>query len=294
MKCLSVVAGVWVSARSPRPTDLGTLVPIWGPMTEVHLEIDERGVATITIDDPERYNPLTRDAYATIQGHLDDIEGGDTRCVVFEGAGDAFSGGGDVEGMGDSLDAGRDPAAEIDEIRTHEQAAVERVYEFPVPTVAKVDGPAVADGAALAVACDATLASKRARLGFTHVRFGLSLDAGASYLLPRLVGEKRALDLALRGELVGAERAHELGLVTRVFPTGTFDTEADAYVAELAAGPPLAQREIKRLVRESWNRSLPTALDEEARTQAIMFDTDDYREGVRAFLDDRDPEFEGR
>lgn len=263
-------------------------------MTEVHLETDEQGVATITIDDPERYNPLTREAYATILDHLDDIEASaDARCVVFEGAGDAFSGGGDVEGMGDSLQEGRDPATEIDEIRAHEQAAIERIYTFPVPTVAKVDGPAVADGAALAVACDVTLASERSRLGFSHVRFGLSLDAGASYLLPRLVGEKRALDLALRGEFVGAERALELGLVTEVYPTGTFDAEADGYIASLAAGPPLAQREIKRLVREGWDRSLPTALDEEARTQAIMFDTEDYREGVRAFLEDRDPAFEG-
>lgn len=263
-------------------------------MTEVHLDVDDDGIATITIDDPERYNPLTREAYATILDHLDDVEERGARVVVFEGAGDAFSGGGDVQGMGDSIEEGRDPAAEISEISDHEQDAVERVYEFPVPTVSKVDGPAIADGAALAVACDATLASDNARIAFSHVWFGLSMDAGASYLLPRLVGEKQALDLALRGEMIGAERAHELGLVTRVFPHESFEAEADDYVADLAEGPPLALREIKRLVKEGSDRSISTALDEEARTQAIMFDTEDYREGVRAFLDDREPEFEGR
>jgi len=253
----------------------------------------EDDVATITFDDPERYNPVTREGYATIMEHLDRVED-EARCVVFEGAGPAFSGGGDVEGMGEELEERRVPAEEIEEIRAHEQAAVERVYEYPVPTVAKVDGPAVADAAALAVACDVTLASERARIGFTHVRFGLGPDAGASYVLPRAVGEKRALDLALTGEVVDAERALDLGLVTRVFPTTTFEEEADAYVEDLASGPPLAQRAIKRLVRRGLDGTIGEALDGEATAQAALFDTEDYREGVRAFLEDRDPEFEGR
>lgn len=254
----------------------------------------EDSVATITIDDPDRLNPLSRERYAALLDRLDEVEASDARCLVVTGAGEAFSAGGDVEGMGETLDERPPASEEIDEIREHEQRAIERVVEFPLPTVAKVDGPATADGAALAVACDLTLASERARIGFPHVRFGLSLDAGVSYLLPRLVGEKRALDLALTGRVVDAERALEMGLFSRLYPTDEFDERADRTVERLAAGPPLAMRHIKRLVRDGLDAPLDVALDSEATTQAAMFGTADYREGVRAFLENRDPEFEGR
>ena len=259
----------------------------------IRLAIEEH-LATVTIDDPERLNPLSRERYASLLDRLDEVESSDVRCLVVEGAGEAFSAGGDVEEMGETL-AERPPAsAEIDEIREHEQRAIERIVEFPLPTVAKVDGPATADGAALAVACDLTLASQRARIGFPHVRFGLSLDAGVSYLLPRIVGEKAALDLALTGRVLDAERAHEMGLFSRLYPTDEFEERADRVVERLAAGPPLAMRHIKRLVCDGLDAPLDAALDNEASVQAAMFGTEDYREGVRAFLDDREPEFEGR
>lgn len=259
----------------------------------IRLAVDD-DVATITIDDPERLNPLSRERYAALLDRLDEVEASDARCLVVTGAGEAFSSGGDVEGMGDALDERPPASEEIDLIREHEQRAIERVVEFPLPTVAKVDGPATADGAALAVACDLTLASDRARIGFPHIRFGLSLDAGVSYLLPRLVGEKHALDLALTGRVVDAERAHELGLFSRLYPADEFEERADRVVERLAAGPPLATRHVKRLVRDGLDAPLDAALDSEATTQAAMFGTEDYREGVRAFLEDREPEFEGR
>ncbi|MFB6171723.1 MAG: enoyl-CoA hydratase/isomerase family protein [Haloarculaceae archaeon] len=254
----------------------------------------EDSVATITIDDPERLNPLSRERYAAILDCLATVEDSDARCLVFTGAGHAFSSGGDVEGMGDALDDRPPASEEIDEVREHEQRAIERVVEFPLPTVAKVDGPATADGAALAVACDLTLASERARIGFPHIRFGLSLDAGVSYLLPRVVGEKHALDLALTGRVVDAETAHEMGLFSRLYPADEFDERADDVIERLAGGPPVAARHVKRLVRDGLDAPLDAALDNEASVQAAMFGTADYREGVRAFLDDREPEFEGR
>ncbi|MFB6170134.1 MAG: enoyl-CoA hydratase/isomerase family protein [Haloarculaceae archaeon] len=250
-------------------------------------------VATVTIDDPDRYNPLTREAYAALLEAFDDVEASDARVLVIQGAGDAFSAGGDVEDMKESLDSRPPAAEEIDHIREHEQEAIARVVDLSVPTVAKVDGPATADGAALAVACDATLASERARLGFTHARFGLSLDAGASWLLPRLVGEKMALELAMTGRMVDAEEADELGLVNHVYPHDEFEARCEEYVAGLAEGPPLALPHVKRLVRRGTDRPLDEALDEEASVQAAMFATDDYEEGVRAFLEKRDPEFRG-
>ncbi len=254
----------------------------------------EGDIATITIDDPERYNPLTRDAYAALLDALKTVEESDARVLVIQGAGDAFSAGGDVEDMKDSLESRPPAAEEIDHIRDHEQEAIARVVELSIPTVAKVDGPATADGAALAIACDATLASEHARLGFTHARFGLSMDAGASWLLPRLVGEKMALELAMTGRMVDAEEADELGLVNHVYSEGEFETRCEEFVDGLADGPPLALPHIKRLVRRGTDRPLDEALDEEASVQAAMFATEDYEEGVRAFLEKRDPEFEGR
>lgn len=254
----------------------------------------EDDVATITIDDPEHLNPLSRERYTALLDRLEEVEASEARCLVVTGAGEAFSSGGDVEGMGESLDDRPPASEEIAEIREHEQRAIERVVEFPLPTVAKVDGAATADGAALAVACDLTLASERARIGFPHIRFGLSLDAGVSYLLPRLVGEKRALDLALTGEVVDAERAYDMGLFSRLYPTDEFDERADEVVERLAGGPPLAMGHVKRLVRDGLDAPLDAMLDSEATVQAAMFGTEDYREGVRAFLEKRDPEFEGR
>lgn len=254
----------------------------------------EADVATITIDDPERYNPLTREAYGALLDAFEDVEASDARVLVIEGAGDAFSAGGDVENMKESLESRPPAAEEYDHIRDHEQEAIARVVDLPVPTVAKVDGPAMADGAALAIACDVTLASENARLGFSHARFGLSMDAGASWLLPRLVGEKKALELAMTGRTVEADQADDLGLVNHVYAEDEFEQQAEGFVQQLARGPPLALPHIKRLVRRGTDRPLDEALDEEASVQAAMFDTEDYEEGVRAFLEKRDPEFEGR
>jgi enoyl-CoA hydratase/carnithine racemase len=171
---------------------------------------------------------------------------------------------------------------------------MQRVDEFPLYTVAKIDGPAVGAGAALSLACDIQVASERSVVGFVFRNVGLAIDNGASHFLPRVVGENVAKELAATGELVDAERAEELGLLNHVYPVESFEDEADALVKEIATGPTVALRHTKRLIDRGADADLADALADEAIAQAAVMETDDHREGVEAFLEKRDPEFEGR
>ncbi|QFU83539.1 enoyl-CoA hydratase-related protein [Natronorubrum aibiense] len=260
----------------------------------VQLELDADGPATITLDQPERRNALSEAIAAGISAALDEIEGSDARCVLLEGSGGSFSAGGDIERMikGIQTDAPIDERVRALERSTNE--LIGRLVSFPIPTIALVDGAAVGAGANLALACDMQLASERAAFGFVFRQVGLSVDAGTSYLLPRVVGENVAKELVLTGDIIGADRAHELGLVNHVYDADEFDEAVETFVEKITSGPPVALRHANRLLGEGLEKSLEQALTDEAVAQGIAFDTDDHEEGVTAFLEDRDPEFEGR
>ena len=261
------------------------------------------GAFTITMDEPERGNPLSRETYRTMSEALADAESTDARCVVLEGAGDAFSTGADIEALGgdeaEDADDGEDdggPTLEerVRTIQDHEHRLVEALITHPLPTVAKIDGPAIGDGACVGLACDVPLASERARIGFSHVRFALSMDCAGSYVLPRLLGRGMAMELALTGRIVDGERAAELGLVNHVYPTEEFEARADGIVEELATGPPVAQRQIKRLIRRGYDRGLEDVLHDEATSQVVAADTEDYARAAAALREGEEPEFVGR
>lgn len=253
----------------------------------------EDGVATVTLNRPDVRNALTTDVTAGVRDALDGL-GDETRCVVFEGAGDAFCAGGDVDAML-RLRGGEWTTEEaVRHVIEDTAGAVKRVFDCPYPTVAKVDGPAVGAGAAFALACDVRLFSTEGRIGFGFETLGLAVDSGVSYLLPREVGAGVAKELVYTGEVLDAERASDLGLANRVFDTDAFPEEADAFVSEVAAGPTAALRTSKRLLRRGFEVSLETAIEHEAAAQGALFGTEDHEEGVDAFLERRDPEFEGR
>ena len=264
---------------------------------EIRTSLDG-GTYTITMDEPERGNPLSRENYLTMSAALDEAESTDARCVVVEGAGDAFSTGADIESLGDDGDDAADREPTLDErvrtIQDHEHRLVRDLITHPLPTVAKIDGAAIGDGACVGLACDLPLASERARIGLSHVRFGLSMDCAASYLLPRLLGRGMAMELALTGRIVDGERAHELGLVNHVYPDDEFEERADELVAELATGPPIAQRHIKRLIRRGYDRELDDVLADEAASQVVAADTEDYARAAEALRNGEQPEFVGR
>lgn len=251
------------------------------------------GVARIRLNTPEKRNALSDAVTSGLIDALREIEGSDARCVVVEGEGPAFCAGGDIEAMVERYE--RDAPADEVVRRVIQQVGrcIQRLVECPLPTIAKVDGPAFGAGANVAIACDIQLLSENAKLGFGFRQVGLAVDSGTSYLLPRLVGENVAKELVFTGELLGAEEAADLGLANHVYAAETFEEEAEAFVSQVAEGPTVALRTSKRLLRHSAESSLSAAIEHEAAAQANVFDTADHAEGVSAFLEKRDPEFRG-
>ncbi len=264
-------------------------------MTDAVLLTVDDGVATLTLNRPDDRNALTREVSDDLRARFVALaDRDDVRCVVLEGEGSAFSAGGDIKAMHARLesDDSLDDAVATLERTTSETMA--RVVTCPYPTVAKINGPAVGAGANLAIACDIQLASASASIGFLFRQVGLGIDAGTSYLLPRIVGENVAKELVYTGEVLGAERAAELGLFNHVYPDGEFDDRVAELVGRIAGGPTVAFRHAKRLLREGTDKSLDRAMVDEATAQGIVFETEDHEEGVSAFLEGRTPEFEGR
>jgi enoyl-CoA hydratase/carnithine racemase len=254
----------------------------------------EEGVATLTLNRPSVRNALTEEISAGIIDSLAELEGSDARCLVVEGAGGAFSAGGDVNAMSERL-AGEVPLDEaVRHVSQETSRAVKRVAEFDLPTVAKIDGVAFGAGANLAIACDVQLASAESKISFGFRQVGLAVDSGTSYLLPRIVGENTAQELVMTGELVAAERAERLGLFNHVYPDAEFDERADEFVETIATGPTVALRTSKRLVRQGLESSLDQAMENEAAAQAAVFESEDHREGAESFMAGEEPDFEGR
>lgn len=253
----------------------------------------ESRIARVTLTDPDRRNALSTELASGVVAALDRLEGTDTRCVVVAGEESAFSAGGDVEAMVERADADEPLDDAVRHVIQDTGRCVRRLYESEFPTVAKVTGPAFGAGANLAIAADVLLFHADARIGFGFRNVGLAVDSGTSFLLPRLVGDNVAAELMYTGELLDADRALELGIANHVFDAETFEREAEALIEEIASGPSVALRTSKRLLRAD-SPSLGQAIRNEASAQAAVFDTEDHAEGVAAFVEKREPEFEGR
>lgn len=251
------------------------------------------GVARIRLNDPDKRNALSDRMTAGLIEALRDVEGSDARCVVVEGEGPSFCAGGDIAAMLDRAE--RDAPAEevVQRIIQRVGRCVQRLAECPLPTIAKVDGPAFGAGANVAIACDVQLLSDRAKVGFGFRQVGLAVDSGTSYLLPRLVGDNVAKELVFTGRLLDAEEAVEIGLGNHVYSAEEFDDHAESFVRQVADGPTVALRTSKRLLRHGRQSSLTQAVEHEAAAMANVFDTADHDEGVAAFREKRDPEFKG-
>ena len=252
----------------------------------VLLTTRQDAVLTLTLNRPERRNAANTELWHLLRQAVRELEDDrSVRAVVLTGAGGAFCAGADL------TDQDRDGHPVLRMRVVNE--IIERLRGLPVPTVAKVDGVAVGAGWNLALACDLVVATPAARFSQIFAKRGLSIDAGGSWLLPRLVGMQQAKRLTLLAEMIGADEAHELGLVTYVRDA----TEVDAFVADLvrrlASGPPIALALSKALLDEGTTRTLPEALAAEARAQSVNFGTD-AGAAFRAFRDKTEPEFTGR
>lgn len=259
----------------------------------VQLERDDDGVARIVLNDPDRRNALSVAMTDGIEAALDEIEGGDTRCVVVEGEGPAFCAGGDIDSMLERQRSDEPVDNAVRHVIQEIGRCVKRVYECEFPTVAKVDGAAFGAGANLAIACDVTALHEDAQIGFGFREVGLAVDSGTSYLLPRLVGENVAKELVYTGELLSADRAEELGVVNHAVGDDEFEARFSMLVDRIASGPTVALRTSKRLLRSEF-ATLGEAIEHEAGAQAAVLESGDHAEGVAAFSEKRQPEFEGR
>lgn len=248
---------------------------------------DEEPIATVTISNPERRNALGGEGSEALAAAFRELDADDeVRCVVVTGDGDAFCAGADL------ASTGGEPTAQSIDRGFH--AAVRGIMTCSKPVVAKVDGPAVGAGASIATACDFVYASESARIGFVFANIGLTADSGATFILPRLVGVRTAMDLLASADILDAEEAREVGLTTEVVPDGELDERVRERAVELANGPTRALAALRRLLLRSNANTLEEQLELESREQEIMFNTDDVVEGMTAFMEDREAEFEGR
>lgn len=251
-------------------------------------------IATVTLNRPDMRNALTQEISRGLLDVLDEIEDSDARCIVIEGAGGAFCAGGDINAMMQGLSGDVDTHEKVDQIIQETSRALVRVHEFSLPVVAKIDGPAFGAGANLAIACDMQIASEEASISFGFRQVGLAVDTGTSYFLPRIVGENTAKELVLTGRMLDAEEAADLGIFNHVYPESEFEAEFEAFVEPIATGPTVALKTSKRMLRQGLESTLEQAMTNEAGAQAAVFETHDHEEGATAFIEKRDPEFEGR
>jgi 2-(1,2-epoxy-1,2-dihydrophenyl)acetyl-CoA isomerase len=261
-------------------------------METLEVERSGQGIVTITLNRPERKNAINGTMWAELLTTFRDIAASpDDRVVVLTGAGGAFCSGADLSSG--SIDAG--------EPRQHQLTFMRRVgavalslQQLPQPTIAKVGGVAAGAGANLALGCDLIVASDEARFSEIFARRGLSIDAGGSWILPRLIGLHRAKELAFFADIISAKEAESFGIVNRVVPAGELDAFVDEWATRLAAGPPIALAQTKRLLNHGGTSTLEQALDNEGAAQTVNVATADVAEAIRAFLEKREPHFEGR
>lgn len=249
-------------------------------------------VATITLNRPERYNAVNLQlAQELMEAVLGCDEDPEVRMLVITGTGRAFSGGGDVKEFGERLEMA---SRYLKELTTILHTAISRICRMPKPVLAAVNGVAAGGGMSLALACDLVVAAESARFTMAYAGIGATPDGSSSYFLPRLVGLKRALELVYTNRTLTAREAEAWGLVNKVVPDPDFKAAVDELAEELAQGPTQAFGRAKRLLHLGSLESLETQMEHESQLIALSGRTEDFREGVRAFLEKRKASFRGR
>ena len=260
-------------------------------MAEYETIIAERSgnIARITLNRPDRLNSFTRAMHGELREALANLS--DARVLVLTGAGRGFCAGQDLNDRavapGEAVDLGET----VDECWN---PLVRILAELPQPVIAKVNGVAAGAGASLAMACDIVIAASTAKFIQSFSALGLVPDTGGSWHLTRHLGQGRAMGLALTGEPLEAPKAEEWGLIWKCVGGEWLDEETDRLAAKLASLPPLGLAAIKRIIRTSWDRSLDEELDLQRDEMRRLGFTEDYREGVTAFLEKRPATFTGR
>ena len=250
----------------------------------------EAGVGYIILNRPETLNSLSDQMMAEFVQVLDEVANDpEVKVVVITGKGRGFCSGAD---MGHSIFTGT-PAG-IERVLTLWHKVPAKLRGMPKPVIASVNGAAVGGGAGLALACDIIIASEQARFGQVFPTLGLHTDTGSTHTLPRLVGMARAMELLLTGRIINAREAEAMGMVSKVVPAESLESTTKELAESLAKGPPLALGMIKQSVYDALQTDLVTAMRREVDCLTITLLTEDCKEGTKAFLEKRKPEFRGR
>jgi len=250
-------------------------------------------VATITLDRPERKNPLTFDSYAELRDLFRSMaNAADVNAIVLAGAGDNFCSGGDVHEIIGPL-----TKLDMPGLLTFTQMTgdlVKAMRACPQPVIAAIDGVAVGAGAILAMASDLRIGTARSKTAFLFVRVGLSgCDMGACALLPRIIGHGRAAELLFTGRSMSGEEAERWGFFSRLCAPEKLLSEANALAGELSAGPIFAHAMTKKMLHQEWNMGIDEAIDAEAQAQALCMATNDFHRAYHAFIQKQKPQFKG-
>jgi len=259
----------------------------------IDFSIDERGVARLMLNRPDRLNSFTVEMHAEISQAFDQLERhGQTRALLLTGAGRGFCAGQDLADRavapgGAAVDLGQS-------VEAYYNPLVRRLVALPFPVVCAVNGVAAGAGANLALAADIVIAAKSAKFIQSFANIGLIPDTGGTWVLPRLIGQARALAITLTGQPVSAAQAEAWGMIWRAVDDDQLAAEAELLLSGFAKAPTLGLAKTKSMIRESWSHSLDQELDLQRDAMRRLGGTVDYAEGVDAFLNKRQPTFTGR
>lgn len=255
----------------------------------IALEMDGQ-VATVRLDRPDQLNAMPPGMADEMRSAFARLPALRARCLLITGNGRGFCSGADLHSSGSSGET----ANTLQLMRRHYNPMLLALAQLDVPVVTAINGAAAGVGCSLALSGDFTLAGKSAYFLQAFVNVGLIPDGGSSWMLPRLIGFPRAMEMMMLGERIGAERAAQWGLINRCLDDADLLIEAKALAARLAAGPTIAYGTLRKIVRAAQSQDIATTLDAEAMGQFVAASSRDAAEGVRAFQERRKPMFEGR
>lgn len=259
----------------------------------IQLEMRDERVAVLTLNRPAALNALTVTMGQEFRSAINEARESGARSIVLTGAGRAFCAGGDLREMQQMAEREGRLEAFFDEPLRLLNECILLLRRTPLPIIAAVNGSASGGGCNLALACDIVLAAESARFNQAFIKVGLTPDCGGTFILPRLVGWRRATELMMTGEQVDARRAVEMGMINRALPDAELMEAALALAVRLASAPTVAIGRIKELLEQSATNDYSAQLDLEHKAQLQSGQTKDFREGVAAFIEKRPPRFTG-
>jgi enoyl-CoA hydratase len=264
-------------------------------MSYEHIQLIRDGhVATLKLNRPEARNAMSIAMGDEVARAVEDVRAdGDIRVLVVTGEGRAFSGGGDLGMLAADAGIGEAHAGMGGPPREFYNRYLS-IATLPIPTLAAINGHAIGAGFCFALACDLRIASSNAKLGMTFTKLGIHPGMGATYFLPRLLGAARACDLLFTGRIIDAAEAEAMGILNRVVAHEAFPGAVETYAAELASAAPIAVRMVKRAIYRGLEHDLASAVDLESTQQRATFQTEDAKEGIRAIMEKRQPNFTGK